>query len=181
MPMYVSDMDPCHLICTAALTHPTPSVGEKDTPWEDVEEVTYNPGADFGLRLPTAHRRLREERQIRDEAAVAAAVAAARAKSQAALFTPVQRRGAAVGGGSGSSDGARALHTAAAQRWRHELIGSSICCQCSSSSNSSLMCTCLCSSRDSSSIGSSPVLLPHTPYSPLMLCSRPRSGLGFAA
>lgn len=57
----------CGCFCTA--------VGERDTRPEDAEEVTYNPQADFTLRVPSAHKRLRELRELREAAATAEAAA----------------------------------------------------------------------------------------------------------
>eukprot|EP00879_Flechtneria_rotunda_P014878 GHRR01015545.1.p1 GENE.GHRR01015545.1~~GHRR01015545.1.p1 ORF type:complete len:234 (+),score=68.89 GHRR01015545.1:84-704(+) len=52
---------------------PNTTVGQMDTAQEIVEEVTYNPAADFTLSVPSAHRHLRELRALRQAAAAEAA------------------------------------------------------------------------------------------------------------
>jgi hypothetical protein len=81
------------------------AVGEKDTAPEVAEEASYQPEADFNLVLPSAHKRLRELRGLR-EAAAAARAAAQRQQWQqhrALLFRSKAAEGAAGGGGGGGS------------------------------------------------------------------------------
>jgi hypothetical protein len=48
---------------------PSCAAGDKDTPLDVVEEVTYNPEVDFNMQLPTAHRQIRRVNATRAAAA----------------------------------------------------------------------------------------------------------------